>query len=234
MCASFPSRPQQQECTGTVLALAPCRHSRAVRSSCHASTVSPNFIPRPPPGSSEWKWILKTLVGKFEPEKMAHIDGHLAHYANAEGHLYDFLCAKHCPEDMVHLGFVVKQPVVAPVATSLPVSRSNGQNEDDSQSNTRVGMLPPPPPAPPRAPDAQRKRKEPPTVWNPPGTKRTICIGYQGRTVQEVSCDGAVWKWDCTVTGNPKYPQKQLHVCVGCRYYHDVPRTPDCIWKWQA
>ena len=58
---------------------------------------------------------------------------------------------------------------------------------------------------------------------NPPGTKRTICSGYQGDSSEQARCSARPCPNICPRTNRPC-----LHICSKCKTDHPPPRGPAC------
>ena len=61
------------------------------------------------------------------------------------------------------------------------------------------------------------------SAQNPPGTKRSICEGYQGESPDKIRCKGKPCPSLCPTTNRLK-----LHICSKCREDHPPPRGAAC------
>ena len=198
-------------------------------------------LPRPLPGSPAWKAILSGFFARFVPGSAIWMEAYIETWYRREGLLYDQLCQKYCPEcigtvvvhqdDVVDSGSgdTVLGPHGGAASSSIPAQQPS---TSDFFVVAAEGWEAPTPPA---HNTVVQNRPKPPA--NRPGSKRTICSGYQGDTVADVICWGdkhGKCPNPCPITskgtrGMP-YFKGCLHVCIWCRRTHETPRNWYCKW----
>ena len=123
-------------------------------------------------------------------------------------------------------------PALHAAAAAGGTTRKRTWGDLEAPSGTTPAFPPPAPdPAWGRGPNGKGKGKgkggkgkdKQVNPQNPPGTRRTICVGYQGNAIDQVQCKSSPCPTMCPVTRRP-----QLHVCSKCRKDHPPPRGASC------
>ena len=183
--------------------------------------------------ATDWRRILQDFYAKYNPGKVIEVENLLTKYAGQEGELYRQILDKYVnvaadtgqvesslrtdPLDGQSLTAHELHKKWAPTYTHEDTEKYWNEKraaELDNGGAADVGRtvdlpLPPPPPRP--------------TTQNKPGTKRTVCMGYQGESRRDVVCWGNKCQFFCKMTTKPL-----LHICLGCRQPHNPPRGAAC------